>query len=301
MERERKMGKYRTELAWDSPAAPATCADGEPRAPVGRPRPTGTGKVTIIMVIITVKRSRKRLRPPGRAERVKDEPRRRSSAGPGQGRSPSRGPSRRRGTLRTSLPVRRGGEFPPDALEGKEGAVWLGAGGVSLRQAPRPEAGAGAGPSCSPASPRSRLSGRPRLASPPCLPASLPAPAAHLPPAPAPRARRRPLRPAPAAASGAAAPVTAPVWRGSSHHVTFSPSNAYRRVQGPPRKEAVAAGLGSGRAGERLCGGQGAPAGAAGAAARFAARAAAARPLRPAPCPLGRRPGCGSAAVGLYQ
>lgn len=109
MEKERKMEKYRRELPRASPAAPATCAAGEPRAPVGRPRPTEAGKVTIIMVIITVKKSRKRLRPPGRAERVKDEPRRRSSAGAGQGRSPSQGLSRRRGAPRTSLPVRRGG------------------------------------------------------------------------------------------------------------------------------------------------------------------------------------------------
>lgn len=83
MERERKMEKYRRELPRDSPAAPATCAAGEPRAPVGRPSPTGTEKVTIILVIITVKKSRKRLRPLGRPERVKDEPRRRSSAGAG--------------------------------------------------------------------------------------------------------------------------------------------------------------------------------------------------------------------------
>lgn len=110
MERERKMEKYRRELPWDSPAAPATCAAGEPRAPVGRPRPTGAGKVTIIMVIIIVKQSRKRLRPTDRAERVKDEPRRRSSAGAGQGTSPSQGPSRR-------------GEHPePPRLSGKEGS-----------------------------------------------------------------------------------------------------------------------------------------------------------------------------------
>lgn len=83
MEKERKMEKYRRELPQDSPAVPATCAAGEPRAPVGRPRPTGAEKVTIIMVIIIVKRSRKRLRPPGRAEPVKDEPRHRSSAGAG--------------------------------------------------------------------------------------------------------------------------------------------------------------------------------------------------------------------------
>lgn len=123
MEMERKMEKYRRELLRDSPAAPATCAAGEPRAPVGRPRPTGAGKVKIIMVTIIAKKSKKRLRPLGGAERVKDEPRRTISAGAGQGRSPSQGPSRRRGAPRTSPPVRRGGEFPPDALEGKEGAM----------------------------------------------------------------------------------------------------------------------------------------------------------------------------------
>lgn len=42
--------------------------------------------------------------------------------------------------------------------------------------------------------------------------------------------------PAPAAASGAAGVPSAPVWEGNGHHVTFSPANAYRRVQTRPER-----------------------------------------------------------------
>ncbi|XP_066844762.1 atherin-like [Anser cygnoides] len=174
-----------------------------------------------------------------------------------RGRRREASPRRDRGKAPRLLPLRRGGKLKRKGRgkglqrRGQEGAL----------------------PAAVPASCRAPRSGRWKAdtapgpvplrlpaCQAPCLPPrrpALPPAAAHLP-----TAARRVAEPRPApAASGAAGPAAAaPARGGSGHHVTFSPANAYRRLQGPPRKEAAAAA----GAGERARGSPGAAAAARG-------------------------------------
>nr|XP_041567378.1 translation initiation factor IF-2-like [Taeniopygia guttata] len=144
MERERKMEKYRRELPRDSPAAPATCAAGEPRAPVGRPRAREQGNAAPRGG--SGRRSGRLARLPRSACQAASSP---ASLPPCRGRSPAAGPGTssappaplpppRRLALRSPLPQEP--PHPSPLPFGEEAATML------LSPPPTPTGGAGPAP-----------------------------------------------------------------------------------------------------------------------------------------------------------